>query len=81
MFLGVLPFFESVHTIFSGAKGLHKSVKSELKKRQKGRPIIKLLIILPLFKRCASRYSGLNSFHKPLFAVEHRVFGCLIGFD
>ena len=25
---------------------------------------------LPLFRRCASRYSGLNSFHRRLFAVE-----------
>ena len=70
MFLGVWPFFLSVHKIFSGAKGLHKSVKLELRKMQKGRPIIKLLVILPLFKRCASRSSGLNSFHTRLFAVE-----------
>ena len=35
-----------------------------------------ILVILPLFKRCASRYSELNSFHGRLFAVEQRVFGC-----
>ena len=69
MFLGVWPFF--VHKSFnSGAKGMHKWVQLELGKSKKGRPIIKLLVILPLFRRCASRYSGLNSFHRRLFAVE-----------
>ena len=65
----------------SGAQGRHKWVLLELGKCKKGRLIINLLVILPLFKRCASRYSRLNSFHRPLFAVEQRVFGCLIGFD
>ena len=45
-------------------------------KRQKGRPIIELLVILPLFKRCTSRYSGFGSFHRHLLAVEQGVFGC-----
>ena len=75
MFLEVWPFFCS-SKFYSGAKTLHKSVQLELGKSQKGRPINKLLVILPLFKRCASRYSGLNSFHRRLFAVEQRVFGC-----
>ena len=54
----------------SGAKGIRKWVQLELGKSKKGTPIIKLLVILPLFRRCASRYSGLNSFHRRLFAVE-----------
>ena len=73
MFLGVWPFF--VHkSFYSGAKGLHKSVQLELGKSQKGIPINKHLVILPLFKRCASRYSGLDSFRRRLFAVEQKVF-------
>ena len=75
MFLGVWPSF--VYKSFnSGAKGRHKWVLLELGKCKKGRPIINLLVILPLFQRCASRYSGLNSFHMRLFAVEQSFFFC-----
>ena len=38
--------------------------------------IIELLVILPSFKPCTSRYSGLDSFHRRLLAVEEGVFGC-----
>ena len=70
MFLGVWSFFFVHKSFYSRAKGLHKSLVLELGKSKKDRPIIKLLIISPLFKRCALRYSGLNSFHRRLFAVE-----------
>ena len=47
-----------------------------IEERQKGRPIIELLVILPSFKRRTSRYSGFGSFHWCLLAVEQGVFGC-----
>ena len=78
MFLGVWPFFVQ-KSFNSGAKDIR--VQLELGKSKKGRPITKLLVILPLFRRCASRYSGLNSFHRRLFAVERSFFVALVGFD
>ena len=45
-------------------------------KRQKGRPIIELLVILPPFKRFTSRYSSFGSFYRRLLAVEQGIFGC-----
>ena len=68
-----LSFFVQ-KSFYSGAKGLHKSLLLELGKSKKGRPIIKLLVILPLFKRCASRYRG--RFHRRLFAVNWTEFLC-----
>ena len=67
--------FGIFHKIFQfGGKRSQNSVKLELRKRQSGRPIVELLVILSLFKRCASRYSGLNSFHIRLLAVEQRIY-------
>ena len=45
-------------------------------KKAERKIIIKLLVILPSFKRCTSRYSGLDSFLRRLLAVEEGVFGC-----
>ena len=48
-------------------------MKLELRKRPKGGPI-EVLVILPVFQRCPSRRSGLDSFHRRLLAVEERIF-------
>ena len=76
MFLGVWPFF-LYKVFYSGSTGLHKSVQLELGKSKKG----KFLVIFPLFKRCASRYSGLNSVRRRLLAVERSFCVALVEFD
>ena len=76
-----MAFFFVHKSFYSRAKGLHKSLLLELGKTKKSIPIIKLLVTLPLFKRCALRYSGLNSFHRRLFAVEQSFFVALVEFD
>ena len=72
-----MSFFGIVHKIFHfGAKRSQNSVKLELGKRQKVRPIVELLVALPFFKRLLFDTSGLILFIGALLAVQQRVFGC-----
>ena len=71
VFLGVWPFlFLFIKVSTHEPKVYTNRCYWNCEKIKKGIPIIKLLVISPLFKRCALRYSGLNSFHGRLFAVE-----------